>query len=245
MALSPDQIEQLVSEEGFKGPMEELGWRNRAYDDPEVCALRERLEREAGIPDLEVVDPATPGFAQRAADLLERDGFVVVKDVLDEARLETIRQGCEIAIREMVGRDPNRSGNRGSHRYTQRARARAASTSARRDQNFHTTWLDAAGTLLARRPPTLVCRSTGPFSSIHLCCLRSSPRCLARKTISRVLRPQVATTMSRACHCIWKYRPALSVAIKTTCSYAAPTILLFSGARLNIRGCTAMGVARR
>ena len=125
MALSPEQIEELVSEEGFKGPMGELGWRNRAYDDPEVCALRERLEREAGITDLEVVDPVTPGFAQRAADLLERDGFVVVKDVLDEARLETIRQGCEIAIREMVGRDPNRSGNRGSHRYTQRARARA------------------------------------------------------------------------------------------------------------------------
>lgn len=123
MALSPEQIEELVSEEGFKGPMEELGWRNRPYDDPEVCALRERLEREAGIPDLEVVDPATPGFAQRAADLLERDGFVVVKDVLDESRLEKIRQGCEIAIREMVGRDPNRSGNRGSHRYTQHARA--------------------------------------------------------------------------------------------------------------------------
>ena len=123
MALSPEQIEELVSEDGFKGPMEELGWRNRTYDDPDVCALRERLEREAGIPDLEVVDPATPGFAQRAADLLERDGFVVVKDVLDEARLEKIRQGCEVAIREMVGRDPNRSGNRGSHRYTQRARA--------------------------------------------------------------------------------------------------------------------------
>ena len=118
MALSPQQVEQLVSDDGFKGPMEELGWRNRPYDDPDVCHLRNRLEREAGIPGLEVVDPKTPGFAQHAADLLERDGFVVVKDVLDDERLAKIRQGCEIAIREMVGRDPERSGNRGSHRYS-------------------------------------------------------------------------------------------------------------------------------
>jgi hypothetical protein len=118
MALSPQQIEELVSDEGYKGPMAELGWRNRPYDDPEVCALRDRLQQDAGIPDLEVVDPATPGFAQRAADLLERDGFVVVKDVLDDERLATIRRGAEIAIREMVGRDPDRSGNRGSHRYS-------------------------------------------------------------------------------------------------------------------------------
>ena len=118
MALTPTQIKELVSDEGFKGPMAELGWRNRTYDDPEVCALRERLERDAGIPDLEVVDPVTPGFAQRAAELLERDGFVVVKDVLDQERLSKIRRGAEIAIREMVGRDPDRSGNRGSHRYS-------------------------------------------------------------------------------------------------------------------------------
>ena len=32
------------------------------------------LEENAGIPDIEVVDPAVPGFAQRAAFLLNRDG---------------------------------------------------------------------------------------------------------------------------------------------------------------------------
>ena len=42
----------------------------------------------------------------------------MVKDVLDKPRLDKIRRGCEIAIREMVGRDPARSGNRGSHRYS-------------------------------------------------------------------------------------------------------------------------------
>jgi hypothetical protein len=65
-----------------------------------------------------VVDPKVPGFAQRAAFLLNRDGYCVVKDVLDTERLAKIRRGCEIAIREMVGRDPDRSGNRGSHRYS-------------------------------------------------------------------------------------------------------------------------------
>ena len=43
---------------------------------------------------------------------------MVVKDVLDAERLATIRRGCEIAIREMVGRDDGRVGNRGSHRYS-------------------------------------------------------------------------------------------------------------------------------
>jgi hypothetical protein len=42
----------------------------------------------------------------------------VVKDVLDAERLAKIRRGCEIAVREMVGRDPFRAGNRGSHRYS-------------------------------------------------------------------------------------------------------------------------------
>lgn len=44
--------------------------------------------------------------------------FVVVKDVLDTHRLSTIRRGAEMAIREMVGRDEMRVGNRGSHRYS-------------------------------------------------------------------------------------------------------------------------------
>jgi hypothetical protein len=44
--------------------------------------------------------------------------YCVVKDALDTERLAKIRRGCEIAIREVVGRDPERSGNRGSHRYS-------------------------------------------------------------------------------------------------------------------------------
>ena len=37
----------------------------------------------------------------------------MIKDVLDAERLAKIRRGCEIAMREMVGRDPERAGNRG------------------------------------------------------------------------------------------------------------------------------------
>ena len=108
-----------LTELAFSGDLSELGWKGRfQYDDPEVRELRGRLQESAGIPGIEVVDPAVAGFAQRAAFLLNRDGYCVVKDVLDAARLAKIRRGAEIAIREMVGRDPGRSGNRGSHRYS-------------------------------------------------------------------------------------------------------------------------------
>jgi hypothetical protein len=52
----------------------------RAYDDPGVVALRERLKRDNGIRGLEVL---TPDEVERAALLFHRDGFVVVRDVLD------------------------------------------------------------------------------------------------------------------------------------------------------------------
>lgn len=46
-----------------------------------MAALRQTLDAEAGIPDLEadLVDPSLPGFAKRAAEIFHRDGFVIVK----------------------------------------------------------------------------------------------------------------------------------------------------------------------
>jgi hypothetical protein len=116
-SLLPEDLARL-SPQAFQGNLEEIGWKDLGHDDPNVCELREQLIESAGIPDLEMVDPAVPGYASRAAELLERDGFVVVLDVLDERRLGTIRRGAEMAIREMVGRDKTRHGNRGSHRYS-------------------------------------------------------------------------------------------------------------------------------
>ena len=37
---------------------------------------------------------------------------------LDTARLAAIRRGCDRVVWLMVARDPERIGNRGSHRYT-------------------------------------------------------------------------------------------------------------------------------
>lgn len=101
-------------------PLDDLGWRGEyRWDSPEVVALRERLQQHAGIQGLEIVDPDTdPDYAARAAEQFHRDGFVIVANVLDDARLATIRQGCADTIREMVALDPEMAGNRGSHRYT-------------------------------------------------------------------------------------------------------------------------------
>lgn len=43
--------------------------------------FQSQLDEHAGIPDMELIDPAVPGFAQRAAFLLERDGVSVCREV--------------------------------------------------------------------------------------------------------------------------------------------------------------------
>ncbi|KAH8075110.1 hypothetical protein JL721_1104 [Aureococcus anophagefferens] len=67
-----------------------LGWRG-ASDDAAVAALRASLAAENGMRDLETVDPTQ---VERAAELFRREGFVVVRDVLDAAQLELLRAGC-------------------------------------------------------------------------------------------------------------------------------------------------------
>ena len=43
---------------------------------------------------------------------------MLVKDALDSERLESIRAGCMHTVTKMVELDPDRLGNRGSHRYS-------------------------------------------------------------------------------------------------------------------------------
>ena len=112
----------MVASEGALG---ELGWVGIDRDDPAVRVLREALSQRAGSHSLEVVDAADGGdFAQRAAALFRRDGFVLVASVLDDERLRRIRAGLDVVVREMVQRDPNmqppnrESGLAGSHRYS-------------------------------------------------------------------------------------------------------------------------------
>ncbi len=89
-------------------------WRERR-DDPDVAALRDRLWATAGIRGLEVLEPDE---VERATRILHRDGFVVVAGVLDPGELATLRAGCEEVVAEIVALDPDRTGNRGSHRYS-------------------------------------------------------------------------------------------------------------------------------
>ena len=67
---------------------------------------------------MEIVDPARPGFAEEAARLFHRDGFVCIRNCLRGPELEKLRAGCDTVIRRMLEHDPARQGNRDSHRYS-------------------------------------------------------------------------------------------------------------------------------
>ena len=72
---------------------------HRAYDDPEVERLREYLRENNGIRGLEI---CTPGEVERAARIFHRDGFVVVRDVLDAEQLARFREGSARALRQIL-----------------------------------------------------------------------------------------------------------------------------------------------
>lgn len=96
----------------------DLGWRGHfRSDDPGVIRLRDHLSQHAGIAGLEVVDSNRTGFAERAARLFERDGWVLLADALEPERMEKIRAACIDVARHIVRVDPERLGDRGSHRY--------------------------------------------------------------------------------------------------------------------------------
>ena len=95
-----------------------VGW-TRAYDDAGVVALRERLWRENGIRDLELVDGHD---VERAAELFRRDGFVAVADALAGQQLERIQIASERAVQQVLDIDPDNSIGGGAgglpHRYS-------------------------------------------------------------------------------------------------------------------------------
>src|SRR5579885_530810 len=77
----------LVKTEGFTAADPRAPAR-RVYDDPEVCALREHLKGRNGLPGLEIV---APDEIERARRIFFRDGFVVVRDLLDPQQLASFR----------------------------------------------------------------------------------------------------------------------------------------------------------
>ncbi|HCP50338.1 MAG TPA: hypothetical protein DIT73_08940 [Gammaproteobacteria bacterium] len=96
-------------------PLDELGWVNVEPNAADVVELREYLRANNGIRGLEIL---APGQVDEATRVFYRDGFVVVRDVLSDDQLAFIRGGCDEVIHEILSRDANRFGNRGSHRYS-------------------------------------------------------------------------------------------------------------------------------
>lgn len=92
----------------------------RDPDSPAVLSLRAHLQANNGIRDLEI---CSPGEVARAAAIYRRDGFVVVRDLLNADQLARFREACSRGLREMLGRpgQPDRKyvaeSGRLPHRY--------------------------------------------------------------------------------------------------------------------------------
>ena len=72
---------------------------SRLPDAPEVRALREHLRAHNGIQGLEICDPSE---IERAARIFHRDGFVVVRDLLESDSLECLREASARVLRQIL-----------------------------------------------------------------------------------------------------------------------------------------------
>lgn len=71
----------------------------RVYDDEQVCRLRAHLRERNGIRGLEI---CRPDEKARAARIFHRDGFVVVRDLLDAAHLARFRDASAEALADIL-----------------------------------------------------------------------------------------------------------------------------------------------
>jgi Phytanoyl-CoA dioxygenase (PhyH) len=95
---SDDDGRPVVREDGFAAA-DPRAPRRRVYDDPEVCALRERLRRGNGLPGLEIV---APHEIDRARRIFFRDGFVVVRELLDREALDAFREASARVLSQIL-----------------------------------------------------------------------------------------------------------------------------------------------
>jgi len=86
-------------------------WRT----DTSTIALRSHLEANNGIKRLDILGVKD---VAKAIELFNRDGFVVVADVLEGEQIDFLRQGCNQVAAEILELDEDRKGNRGNHRYS-------------------------------------------------------------------------------------------------------------------------------
>lgn len=95
------------------GSLHDLGWADA--DREAFAEQRAYLADHNGIRGLERLQPED---IEDAVRLFYRDGFVVIENVLNAEQLEQLRTASERVIRDVLAKDKNRQGNRGSHRYS-------------------------------------------------------------------------------------------------------------------------------
>jgi hypothetical protein len=117
---SDEEGRPLVRTAGFSAA-DPYAPARRVYDDPEVVALREHLRRDNGLRGLEIV---APHEIERAKRIFFRDGFVVVRDLLDPRTLNTMREASARVLAQILdipgfgGRKYVTESGRLPHRYS-------------------------------------------------------------------------------------------------------------------------------
>lgn len=112
--------------------------RQRIFDDADVVALRNHLAANNGIRNLEMCEPHE---IERAVRLFRRDGFVVVRDLLDPEHLAVFREGCARVLKQLLsfpgvgGRKYVAETGRLAHRYCY------GTTSASRQMMHDPAWV--------------------------------------------------------------------------------------------------------
>ncbi|MDA1076074.1 MAG: phytanoyl-CoA dioxygenase family protein [Proteobacteria bacterium] len=95
--------------------------KTRSYDDPDVVRLRKHLKANNGLKGLDV---CSPDEIDRAVRIYRRDGFVVVRDLLDAEKLAEFRDASARVLREILsvpgidGRKYTTETGRLPHRYS-------------------------------------------------------------------------------------------------------------------------------
>ena len=93
-----EQGNRFPEDRGFGVPDPRAPGR-RAHDDPQVNELRAHLRAHNGIHGLEI---CSPDEVERIASIFRRDGFVVVRDLLDAEQLARFREASARVLQEIL-----------------------------------------------------------------------------------------------------------------------------------------------
>jgi hypothetical protein len=124
------------SDRGF-GVADPRAPKRREYHDPDVRRLRDHLRQHNGIHSLEI---CAPDEVERIARIFHRDGFVVVRDLLNTEQLERFCEGCARVLAQILaiggtdGRKYTTETGRLPHRYSY------GTSSASRQLMHDSTW---------------------------------------------------------------------------------------------------------